>query len=131
MYKHILIPVDLADTASAARAVDAARHIARRDGARMTVFTVVPTWPLEVTRAPRDQKPDLDAYIETIRGGDDIVGVLETGGSISGRIIEAAETRHADLIVMAAHDPHFTDYLIGSNAAHVALHSPCSVMVVR
>ena len=23
------------------------------------------------------------------------------------------------------------DYLIGSNAAHVALHTPCSVLVVR
>jgi nucleotide-binding universal stress UspA family protein len=32
---------------------------------------------------------------------------------------------------MGSHDPHFTDYLIGSNAAHVALHTPCSVLVVR
>jgi nucleotide-binding universal stress UspA family protein len=32
---------------------------------------------------------------------------------------------------MGSHDPHFTDYLIGSNAAHVALHTACSVLVVR
>ncbi len=35
------------------------------------------------------------------------------------------------MIVMGSHDSHFTDYLIGSNAAHVALHTPCSVLVVR
>ncbi len=35
------------------------------------------------------------------------------------------------LVVMAAHDPRITDYLIGSNAAHVVLHAPCSVLVVR
>ena len=50
---------------------------------------------------------------------------------ISGRIIEMVEEKHIDLVVMAAHDPRVTDYLIGSNAAHVVLHAPCSVLVVR
>jgi nucleotide-binding universal stress UspA family protein len=41
------------------------------------------------------------------------------------------EDKKIDLIVMASHDPRVTDYLIGSNAAHVVLHGPCSVLVVR
>ena len=57
--------------------------------------------------------------------------MLKLGGSISAEIRYTAEELGCDLIVMGSHDPHFTDYLIGSNAAHVALHTPCSVLVVR
>ena len=58
-------------------------------------------------------------------------GVLKLGGSISAEIRYTAEEIGCDLVVMGSHDPHYTDYLIGSNAAHVALHTPCSVLVVR
>ena len=131
MYKHILVPVDLGDTPAAAKAVAVAKHSARRDGSRISVVSVVPAWPEDLARAPRDRQPDLDAYIGEVREGFDITGEVKTGGSISGRIIEAVETKGIDLVVMASHDPRVTDYLIGSNAAHVVLHAPCSVLVVR
>jgi nucleotide-binding universal stress UspA family protein len=131
MYKHILVPVDLGDTPAAAKAVSVARHIARRDGSRISVIGVVPAWPDDLAAEPRDYQPDLDAYIDTIREGCDIEGKVKAGGSISGRIIETVEEKRIDLVVMASHGPRVTDYLIGSNAAHVVLHSPCSVLVVR
>ena len=131
VYKHILIPVDLGDTPAAEKAVSVARHIARRDGSRISVISVVPAWPEDLAQEPHDYQPDLDAYVDTVREGLDIEGEVKVGGSISGRIIETIEEKQIDLVVMAAHDPRIIDYLIGSNAAHVVLHAPCSVLVVR
>ncbi len=131
MYKHILVPVDLGDTPTAEKAVSVARHIARRDGSRISIISVVPAWPEDLAQEPHDYQPDLDAYIDAIREGLDIEGEVKTGGSISGRIIETVEETKIDLVVMASHDPRVTDYLIGSNAAHVVLHATCSVLVVR
>jgi nucleotide-binding universal stress UspA family protein len=34
-------------------------------------------------------------------------------------------------ILMASHRPEVKDYLIGPNAAHVAQHADCSVLVLR
>ena len=132
MHKHILVPVDLANSGASVNALEAARAIARRDGARISVVSVVPTWPEDLmAEEPRDYQPDLDAFLETVSDGTDMSGEVKNGGSISGRIIEAVAKKGIDLVVMASHDPKMTDYLIGSNAAHVVLHSPCSVMVVR
>jgi nucleotide-binding universal stress UspA family protein len=131
MYKHILVPIDLADIGAAEQAINRAKHIARRDGSRISVVSIVPAWPAELGKVPRNYQPDLDNYIVSIRDDFDIEGEIKTGGSISGRIIEAIATKNIDLVVMASHDPRISDYLIGSNAAHVVLHSPCSVLVVR
>jgi nucleotide-binding universal stress UspA family protein len=131
MYKHILVPVDLSDTGAAQKAIAVAKHIARRDGSRMTMITVVPAWPEDLASAPRDYEPEFEAFVAEQSDGFDIEGEVKIGGSISGRIIEAVETRKIDLVVMASHDPRITDYLIGSNSAHVVLHAPCSVLVVR
>jgi nucleotide-binding universal stress UspA family protein len=131
MYKHILVPVDLSDVNAAEKAMAVARHFARRDGAQMTVISVVPAWPEDLERSPKDYEPELDAYLAAAREGMQIDGIVKVGGSISGRIIEAIEDRKIDLVVMASHNPRVTDYLIGSNAAHVVLHAPCSVLVVR
>jgi len=131
MYKHILVPVDLGDVSASEKAISVAKHIARRDGARITVISVVPAWPDDLSRAPRDHGPEVEAYVDAVRDDADIEGEVKVGGSISGRIIEAIDDKKIDLVVMASHNPRITDYLIGSNAAHVVLHSPCSVLVVR
>ena len=131
MFKHILVPVDLSDTPAADKAVNAAKRNARRDGARISIISVVPAWPEDLASEPYDYQPDLDAYIETIREGLDIVGEFKITGSVNGRIIEAVEEKRIDLIAMASHNPRMTDYLIGSHAAHVVLHASCTVLVVR
>ena len=45
--------------------------------------------------------------------------------------LTAARDRDVDLIVMASHRPEMLDYLIGPNAAHVARHAACSVLILR
>jgi nucleotide-binding universal stress UspA family protein len=129
MYKMILIPVDLDYPEVAAKAMETAKEIADAEGASLTVISVQPIFIDETGHPPPNYQPKMDAYLA--RHGEGIKGVLKLGGSISAEIRYTAEELGCDLIVMGSHDPHFTDYLIGSNAAHVALHTPCSVLVVR
>ena len=133
MYRKILLPVDLDYPESAAKAMEVATEMARAEGASLTVISVQPIILDESGTPPPDYQPKLDTYLAKHfqNSGVGITGLLKLGGSISAEIRYAAEEIGADLIVMGSHDPHFTDYLIGSNAAHVALHTPCSVLVVR
>ena len=129
MFRSVLIPVDLDQTKGAEKAIAVARHVAPR--APVTVVSVQPVVVDEAGTPPPDYRPRLDAFLAKHGAAGELRGILRLGGSISAEIRAAAEEVEADLIVMASHAPHFTDYLIGSNAAHVALHAPCSVLVVR
>jgi len=131
MFGHILVPVDLDDEAVAAPAMAEAVRLAARDTARLSVVSVVPHWPDDPRETPGSFQPKLDAFIDAHARGRFADGIVKVGGSVAGRIEEVAEEIGADLIVMASHDPKISDYLIGSNAAHVVLHTPCSVLVVR
>jgi nucleotide-binding universal stress UspA family protein len=129
MFRKLLVPVDLDYPETSAKAMEVARSMARAEGASVTVISVQPIVIDETGAPPPDYQPKMDAFLARQGGG--VAGILRLGGSISAEIRQAAEAIGADLIVMGSHDPHFTDYLIGSNAAHVALHTPCSVLVVR
>ena len=52
-------------------------------------------------------------------------------GTIYEEILQAAESLKVDMIVISAHRPELQDYLLGPNAARVARHAACSVLVVR
>jgi nucleotide-binding universal stress UspA family protein len=133
MYKKLLVPVDLDYPEVAAKAMEVAQEMARAEGASLAVISVQPIIMDDSGTPPPNYQPKMDAYLvkHNPDNGEGITGLLKLGGSISAEIRYAAEEIGADLIVMASHDPHYTDYLIGSNAAHVALHTPCSVLVVR
>ena len=129
MFKKILIPVDLDYPEVAAKAMETAKGLAASEGAELTVISVQPLAIDESGNPPADYQPKMDAYLA--KQGGNMKGILKLGGSISAEIRYAAKELATDLIVMGSHNPHFTDYLIGSNAAHVALHTSCSVLVVR
>jgi nucleotide-binding universal stress UspA family protein len=131
MYKKLLVPVDLDYPETSAKAMDVAKGMARAEGAALTVISVQPVVIDETGSPPPDYHPKMNAFLAKHGKPGEIQGILRLGGSIAAEIRYAAEEIGADLIVMGSHDPHFTDYLIGSNAAHVALHTPCSVLVVR
>lgn len=52
-------------------------------------------------------------------------------GHVSRTLVEYAEEIGADCIIMGSHRPGLVDYLIGSTAARVVRHAPCSVHVYR
>jgi nucleotide-binding universal stress UspA family protein len=129
MFKKILVPVDLDYPEVADKAMEIAKGLAASEGAALTVISIQPLVIDESGHPPPDYQPKMDAYM--VKQGGNMTGILKVGGSISAEIRYAADELGTDLIVMGSHDPHFTDYLIGSNAAHVALHTPCSALVVR
>jgi len=131
MFSSLLVPVDILDPDVAEAAFARALALARRDRATLTVVSVVPAWPDDLARTPSDYEPQLNAWVDARRGGTRVGVELKVGGSIAARLQEAIRETGADLVVMASHNPRITDYLIGSNAAHLALHAPCSVLVHR
>ena len=72
-------PVDLGDVGASEKAVDVARHVARRDGSRISVVSVVPAWPEDLSRTPHDYEPELGAYIDAAREGADMEGEVKVG----------------------------------------------------
>jgi nucleotide-binding universal stress UspA family protein len=67
---------------------------------------------------------------ERVRDVPEAKAVLVNGHS--GRAIaDYAKTEGADCIIMGSHKPGLSDYFLGSTAARVVRHAPCSVIVLR
>src|SRR3546814_7463773 len=52
-------------------------------------------------------------------------------GPVYEQILQVADDIGADQIVIGAHRPEISDYLLGPNTARVVRHAKCSVNVIR
>jgi nucleotide-binding universal stress UspA family protein len=140
MFKHILVPVDLADTDLAKSAIETAVSLARASGGTVRLLNVLPATPAMLAEYV---PPDFDAQqrqsaeealaIIAKESGiepDRVSGTVREGG-IYHEVLEEAKALHADLIVMSSHRPGMKTYFLGSNAGHVVRYAKCSVLVVR
>ncbi len=140
MYKHILVPVDLADTDLAKPAIEVAVEMARSSDGSVRLLNVMPITPLVIAEyVPPDfeaqQKKTAEEALTLIakeRGLEPgrVTAVVRQGG-IYHEILEEAKAIDADLIVMSSHRPAMRSYFLGSNAGHVVRYAVCSVLVVR
>jgi universal stress protein F len=140
MYKHILVPIDLADAELAKPAIATAVGMAKSSGGSIRLVNVLPMTPVMLAEyVPPDfdvqqRKSAEDAMkIITSECGmppDKISGTVRQGG-IYHEVLEEAKTFGADLIVMTSHRPAMRTYFLGSNAGHVVRYAKCSVLVVR
>jgi nucleotide-binding universal stress UspA family protein len=142
MFRRILVPVDLSGEPSEA-ATTTVIELARGWGASLEFIHVIPgygsAWvesffPADLeqrlmTQAKERMKAFLDHEIPQDVAADGVVAQ----GSAYERIIERAEEVGADLIVVPAQSGHRQGdrWLLGPNAARVARHAPCSVLLVR
>lgn len=135
MYSNILIPVVFDNEEMTQTAFRAAKALADKD-ARITLLHVVETIPVYVleyipddvlttTRATMQEK--LDAMSDSFPGSHTAI----TDGKTGPRISQWAEENGNDCIVIASHQPAFSDILLGSVAHHVVRHAKCAVHVVR
>jgi nucleotide-binding universal stress UspA family protein len=141
MYKNILLAIDLNDETSCRKPLLSAVELARTFGARLHVLTVVRELEaiLEAKAAPlgydliaADLEHRIAALIRRAHASDLKPNILVThSASIYAEILAAAEEAEADLIVVGSHRPAMKDYLLGTNAARVARHARCSVLVTR
>lgn len=141
MYDTILLPVDLNDPNSWDRLFPTAAAFCEKFGSELYVISVVPNFGLPsvgqffpenyADSAMEQAREELDKLVKTRLSGLAEVEQLIAYGTPYSEILDAAKRTKCDLIIMASHRPEFQDYLLGPNAARVARHAKCSVMVVR
>lgn len=140
MFKHILVPVDLADTDLAKSAIETAVSLARASGGTVRLLNVLPTTPVMLAEyVPADfdaqQRQSAEEALAIIARESGLeperVAVTVRQGGIYHEVLEEAKSIRADLIVMSSHRPAMKTYFLGSNAGHVVRYAWCSVLVVR
>ncbi len=136
MYKSILVPIDIAHLAEGKLTIDLAVAHAS-DDTRIVLLNVVeeiPGWasvaiPTEIIqKSTTDAQDALKAVANA--SGRKMDMIVRTGRSYS-TILDVAQEVESDLIIIASHRPGLQDYFLGSTAAKVVRHAPCSVLVVR
>jgi len=141
MYTSILLPIDIGHKSSWEKAAPDAVRIARQEGAKIHVLTVIPDFGMSVVGsffpsnfaddALKASAGELDKIATDVIPPDLLAGTHAVSGTIYKRILVKAEELGCDLIVLASHRPEKADYLLGPNASRVVRHANCSVFVVR
>ena len=139
MYSRILVPIDTTYRTDywLKTPLQAAVGLVSKPDGLIHVLSVIPRNLLEgfypnlyTEEIALETKSKLNDIVEKYAPNANVsVGVVE--GGICSEILRVAREMSVDVIVMASHGPLIKDYILGSNAAHVALHAPCSVFVVR
>src|SRR5664279_5983273 len=114
MYKHILVPIDLADTDLAKPAIEAAVTLARSSGGSVRLVNVLPMTPVMLAEyVPPDfdtqQRKSSEEALAIIAGecgldASQVSWAVRQGG-IYHEVLEQAKAINADLIVMSSHRP--------------------------
>ena len=140
MIETILVAVDLEDTGLTERMLAVTAEFAQLKGARVTLVYVAPDIPpAAAIQLPDDYRDRTSATVAEQLGH--LIGALKLPagaakatvrfGSIYREILAQAEEDSSNLIVIGCHKPDLADFLLGPNAAQVARHASCSVLIVR
>lgn len=142
MYKKIVLPIDMSEPASWAKALPQALALCQSFGASLHIVSVLPDYRMPMVGAffPQGFSEEARESLSKEQRGfvaehvpDSVkVQCIITDGSPYEGIIKTTETINADLIVMASHNRRkLVDHVIGPNAEHVVRHAKIPVMVVR
>jgi nucleotide-binding universal stress UspA family protein len=145
MYSNILIPTDGSDLAE--KAVEHGIALAKRIGARATVLTVLP--PFHMLTTDRQMLEDTPAQykVRMQEHAEKTLGAVSNAAKAAGvscevvhveqehpyqAIIDTAQAKGCDLIVMASHGRHgISAIILGSETVKVLTHSTIPVLVHR
>lgn len=138
--KHILMPVDLAYPEVVKKEVEMALKLIDSEGVIDMLYvddarihhSMVPTIGGKAFSSQHQHAFDavqtmLEQFVPKPHRG---ISVVRNGVVFDEVVVQAKQTQ-VDAIVMASAKPKFRSYLLGSNAAKVVRHAPCSVFVVR
>lgn len=136
MFKHIMVPVDLAHTGALQSALKVAADLAGHYGARVSYVGVTGVQPSSVAHNPEEfgrKLADLAAEQKAEHGLRDTAAHAVTSHDpavdLDHALEKAVSDLGADLVVMASHIPRHFD--LGSHGGRVATHTGASVMLVR
>ncbi len=140
MAKKILLPIDLNAPASWIKPLGEAQMMLAKGG-ELHVVSVLPDFGMSMVGTffkTGFEQTALHHFGEALRGWvkQNVPNAIEVHphilhGNIYDEILRAADRLDVDLIVMAAHRPEASDYLLGPNVARVVRHAKQSVYVVR
>lgn len=143
MFYKIVVPIDLEEESSWHKVLPVAVDYCHHAEAELHVMTVVPDQLLKMTvvaqlisedyeqRLMEDARERLANLIEANVSDGVNVRQAVRRGSVYKEIIRYVRDVGGDLIIMAAHKPEISDYLLGPNAAQVVRHADCSVWAIR
>ena len=138
MYTKILLPIDIADESSWLKSLPVARSLADQYGAELHLLTVVPEFGMSIVGSFFPAGYERDAMTATQKKLESFAGEHAPGAKVDvahgtpyQQILKTSESIGADLIVLSAHRPEQSEFLLGPNAARVARHAKMSVLVVR
>ncbi len=136
MFDTILVPIDMAHVAEGKANIDVAVKQAA-EGAKIILLNVVeeiPNWAAVelpanlIDKSLKSSQEELKAIAAA--SGMSMEAEVRTGHSYQ-TILDVAEEKKVDLIIIASHRPGLQDYFLGSTAAKVVRHAKCSVLVIR
>jgi universal stress protein F len=135
MYNKILVPVALEHKADIGKAMKVANKLLA-EGGEITMLTVIETVPLYVSQQLpvaiiEDNKAEAKAHLDAEAAGAKNVKTAVIKGHAATTILEYADEKGMECIVLASHRPGLQDYFLGSTAARVVRHAQMSVHVVR
>ncbi|WP_371226581.1 universal stress protein [Roseovarius sp. 2305UL8-3] len=135
MYHNILVPISFEEDRDSAGALEIAQALAA-EGAKITLFHVMEQVPAyAISYITQEHRTESRRAIETELA--DMVADVPNGEGLvveghSGRtILDWAEQKKADCIVIASHRPGMQDLFLGSTASQVVRHATCAVHVIR
>lgn len=144
MYKHILIATDGSELAT--KGLDQGLRLAKLSGANVTIVTVTDVWassalaaagPATIAEYESAMNAAVDEILKDAEKFAEESGVQYTTLHIPNRyaadaIIETAQNKGADLIVMASHGRRgIRKLILGSQTTEVLQASTIPVLVVR
>lgn len=138
MFKKILVAVDVSVAEDTCSVLDAAKQLTSGWEAEIHAVTVVPDVGMAIVGSYFEkgfENEGKKAAIEQLSAslsssGLDAKPHVEIGKAYD-RVLSLASSLEVDLILIGAHQPELSDYLLGSNAARVVRHSKQSVLVLR
>jgi len=145
---RILIPIDFSENAD--HALSAAKIMADKETTQLLILHAYQPYIADVTATPNvlpgvgspdffsitadlenEFKARLDQYADKLTEEGFLTQTIWSIGGVQASVEDAIATYNPDLIVLGRTGTGgFLDKLIGSSATHIALHSPCPVMVI-
>lgn len=132
-----MVPIDLRHVEALEKAMAVAADLSRHYDARITLVGVTASGPTFVAGTPQDYQRVLARYgaeqSEKLGVSLETRAIMDPDPSVDlhGELLAQTAALDADLVVMASHVPGFREYLLSSNAGHLASHASVSVFIVR
>jgi len=149
MTSKVLVPIDLSDMGTMEKVLAAAVMQVKAGGGELIVMTVVPDiiagldWRYAIRgETGGSEEFDMKAIVaDALQRLNEIaakhvpdgmkVQTLARRGTVYEQVLDVAEELAVDQIVIGAHRPALSDFLLGPNTARIVRHAHCSVNVIR